>query len=245
MDGQVQKYATDIFTSFINQMRTKAKFEAQNVLLGKFSGPGRKILSPILATAIPNEWPKCWAHALSILWSVNSKLLFLLELHLRTHFIFCIVLYCSSANGIWSQVETGTAASLQEQISQYYEYYSTLHKGPSEIIWTEPYLDAFGADMVVTSAKAVYDRSNTSLNKLVAVVSIDISYEYIQKVIFIVHYWGSWWTRHDNPIRFTYCFSLHFIILNSKRNVVWIQDIKMAVYIPDALKTIQVAFHPL
>ena len=32
-------------------------------------------------------------------------------------------------------------------------------------------------------------------------------------------------------------------ILNSKRNVVRIQDINMAVYIPDALKTIQVAFH--
>ena len=33
-------------------------------------------------------------------------------------------------------------------------------------------------------------------------------------------------------------------ILNSKINVVWIQYINMAVYIPDALKTIQVAFHP-
>ncbi|XP_071810351.1 voltage-dependent calcium channel subunit alpha-2/delta-3-like [Asterias amurensis] len=87
-----------------------------------------------------------------------------------------------SANGIWSQVETDSAASLQEQISQYFEFYSTLHKGPSSVIWTEPYLDAFGADMVVTAAKAVYDNSNTSHSKLVAVVSIDISYEHIQQL---------------------------------------------------------------
>ena len=79
-------------------------------------------------------------------------------------------------------METGTAASLQEQLSQYYEYFSTLHKGPSGIIWTEPYLDAFGADMVVTAAKAVYDSSNTSQSRLVAVVAIDISYAHIQQV---------------------------------------------------------------
>ncbi|XP_022103944.1 voltage-dependent calcium channel subunit alpha-2/delta-1-like [Acanthaster planci] len=87
-----------------------------------------------------------------------------------------------SANGVWSEVETGTAASLQEQLSQYYEYFSTLHKGPSGIIWTEPYLDSFGADMVITAAKAVYDSSNTSQSKLVAVVAIDISYAYIQEL---------------------------------------------------------------
>ena len=29
-----------------------------------------------------------------------------------------------------------------------------------------------------------------------------------------------------------------------QKNVVWIQDIKMAVYILDTFKTIQVAFHP-
>ncbi|XP_038061260.1 voltage-dependent calcium channel subunit alpha-2/delta-1-like [Patiria miniata] len=87
-----------------------------------------------------------------------------------------------SAHGLWSQVETDTAASLQEQLSQYYEYFSTLHKGPSGIIWTEPYLDAFGADMVVTGAKAVYESSDASQSKLVAVVAMDISYAYIQKL---------------------------------------------------------------
>ena len=56
-----------------------------------------------------------------------------------------------------------------------------------------------------------------------------------------------YWFQLDSTV-ISISLSARFVvwpcILNSKRNVVWIQYIKMAVYILDALKTIKVAFHP-
>ncbi|XP_078695063.1 voltage-dependent calcium channel subunit alpha-2/delta-2-like isoform X1 [Branchiostoma floridae x Branchiostoma belcheri] len=76
--------------------------------------------------------------------------------------------------GVWSEVETAGKASLAEQLSQYYDYYSTLREGQGHVIWTEPYMDAFGAGEVVTAAKAVYNTS-TVPQTFLGVVGIDVA----------------------------------------------------------------------
>ncbi len=55
----------------------------------------------------------------------------------------CSIYY--SNVGLTSDVESAEAIGLQDQISQYHDYFSTLHSGSSYTIWTEPYLDSFGS----------------------------------------------------------------------------------------------------
>ncbi|XP_072027333.1 voltage-dependent calcium channel subunit alpha-2/delta-2-like [Amphiura filiformis] len=86
-------------------------------------------------------------------------------------------------NGLTSDVETEEVIGLQEQLSQYHDYFSTLHTGPSHTVWTEPYLDSFGAEQVMTAARALYnnDAVNAS-NRFIGVISVDISYQYIRQL---------------------------------------------------------------
>ncbi|XP_066266501.1 voltage-dependent calcium channel subunit alpha-2/delta-2-like isoform X2 [Branchiostoma lanceolatum] len=84
-------------------------------------------------------------------------------------------------SGVWSEVETVGKASLAEQLSQYYDYYGTLREGQGQVIWTEPYKDAFGAGEVVTAAKAVYNTS-TVPQTLLGVLGIDVATSATEKI---------------------------------------------------------------
>ncbi|XP_078612475.1 voltage-dependent calcium channel subunit alpha-2/delta-2-like [Branchiostoma floridae x Branchiostoma japonicum] len=83
--------------------------------------------------------------------------------------------------GVWSEVEMAGTASLAEQLSQYYDYYGTLREGQGQVIWTEPYMDAFGAGEVITGAKAVYN-TTTVPQRLLGVVGIDVAISATEKI---------------------------------------------------------------
>lgn len=75
-------------------------------------------------------------------------------------------------NGIYAHVDDG--GNLRGQMSQYYDYYSTLRRaGDESVVWVEPYTDASGAGLLVTASKAVYD-TNSSPSRLIGVVAVDI-----------------------------------------------------------------------
>ncbi|XP_077986809.1 voltage-dependent calcium channel subunit alpha-2/delta-1-like [Glandiceps talaboti] len=80
-----------------------------------------------------------------------------------------------NADGVWTHIEVSETERLQEQLGQYYDYYGTLHKGGSAVMWSAPYMDSFGAvDEVITGAKSVYDNSTTP-STFIGVVGIDLS----------------------------------------------------------------------
>nr|XP_006811294.1 PREDICTED: voltage-dependent calcium channel subunit alpha-2/delta-3-like [Saccoglossus kowalevskii] len=87
------------------------------------------------------------------------------------------------AGGVWSQIEDVETSSLTEQLSQYYNYYGSLQKGETNIMWTEPIMDAFGADEVVTAAKLIITKepgemgSNNISSSVIGVVGMHISVE--------------------------------------------------------------------
>ena len=74
--------------------------------------------------------------------------------------------------GIYAHVDDG--GNLRGQMSNYYDYYSTLRRAGDEgVVWVEPYIDASGAGLLVTASKAVYD-IQSSPSRLIGVVAVDI-----------------------------------------------------------------------
>jgi hypothetical protein len=74
--------------------------------------------------------------------------------------------------GIWSAVNDN--GNIRGQMSHFYDYFSSQRaSGDSRVTWSEPYEDFFGAGLMTTSSKAIYDKSVTP-PKLVAVVGVDI-----------------------------------------------------------------------
>ena len=75
-------------------------------------------------------------------------------------------------DGIWTLVEDGTT-SLRTQMSYYYDYIASLRDADTNVVWVEPYIDAFGAGEMTTASLAVYDDSTTP-NTLLGVLGMDI-----------------------------------------------------------------------
>ena len=75
-------------------------------------------------------------------------------------------------NGIWSPIASG-----EDPLNQMRAYYQFLAAGivSDSVRWTAPYTDAFGLGEMVTAAKAVYDRSVSSVPVMVGVIGTDIT----------------------------------------------------------------------
>ena len=76
-------------------------------------------------------------------------------------------------DGIWTPVEDG-ATSLRTQMSYYYDYIASLRDTDTNVVWVEPYIDAFGAGRMTTAALAVYDNVTTP-PILLGVLGMDIT----------------------------------------------------------------------
>ena len=83
-------------------------------------------------------------------------------------------------NGIWTHVDDGSE-SLRTQMSYYYDYIASLRDADTNVVWVEPYIDAFGAGELTTAALAVYDNTTTP-STLVGVLGMDITVKEMKKL---------------------------------------------------------------
>uniref|UniRef100_A0A6B2L1C9 VWFA domain-containing protein n=1 Tax=Arcella intermedia TaxID=1963864 RepID=A0A6B2L1C9_9EUKA len=74
-------------------------------------------------------------------------------------------------NGVWAQINDG--GDLSSQMGNYYNYLASSIINRTRAVWTEPYVDASGAGLVVTVAKAFYDET-ASPPLFLGVVGIDV-----------------------------------------------------------------------
>jgi len=82
-------------------------------------------------------------------------------------------------NGVWTPITNPEA--LVVQMSHLFEYFTIMNTDPSDtVIWSEPYVDAFGAGWMVTASQAVYARPSDYENPnfdhpyLIGVVGVDV-----------------------------------------------------------------------
>jgi len=90
-------------------------------------------------------------------------------------------------DGIWTPVSNTLA--LRTQMSFIFDYYTTLNSGSEgRVFWSEPYLDAFGAGMMVTASVAIYakpsDYSSPNFQHpyLIGIANIDVLLEDLERV---------------------------------------------------------------
>ena len=85
-----------------------------------------------------------------------------------------------ATGGIWTSVEDGET-SLRTQMSYYYDYIASLRDTETNVVWVEPYIDAFGSGRLTTAALAVYD-DQSDPPTLLGVLGMDITVKEMEQL---------------------------------------------------------------